>query len=120
MISIVLNHMSSPLPPSVSLSDVMSALYTSVVFVSLCSSLSFPTCAISNWSLKKTSDLGFCVSSNGCMTSEDMLWKLDALQSFIHDLHWPDEVFAEHLNQRLKIMSREMIEAASKRSLLTY
>lgn len=51
------------------------------------------------------------------MTSEDMLWKLDALQSFIHDLHWPDEVFAEHLNQRLKIMSTEMIEAASKRFL---
>ena len=24
----------------------------------------------------------------GCATSEDMLWKLDALQCFIRDLHW--------------------------------
>ena len=54
--------------------------------------------------------------SNGCATSEDMLWKLDALQSFILDLHWPDEVFAEHLSHRLKLMSADMIEAAAKRS----
>jgi len=26
--------------------------------------------------------------SRGCATSEDMLWKLDALQCFIRDLHW--------------------------------
>jgi len=45
-----------------------------------------------------------------------MLWKLDALQSFIVDLHWPDEVFAEHLSHRLKLMSADMIEAAAKRS----
>lgn len=52
---------------------------------------------------------------NGCATSEDMLWKLEALQTFIHDLHWPEEVFADHLNHRLKVISSEMIEAASKR-----
>lgn len=46
-----------------------------------------------------------------------MLWKLDALQSFILDLHWPDEVFAEHLSHRLKLMSADMIEAAAKRSI---
>ena len=45
-----------------------------------------------------------------------MLWKLDALQSFILDLHWPDEVFAEHLSHRLKLMSADMVEAAAKRS----
>ena len=55
------------------------------------------------------------VFSNGCVTSEDMLWKLDALQSFILELHWPDEVFAEHLTHRLKLMSADMIEAAAKR-----
>jgi hypothetical protein len=44
-----------------------------------------------------------------------MLWKLDALQSFIKDLHWPDEVFAEHLEHRLKQMASEMIEACSTR-----
>ena len=51
----------------------------------------------------------------GCLTSEDMLWKLDALQSFIKDLHWPDEVFAEHLENRLKQMASDMIEACSAR-----
>lgn len=44
-----------------------------------------------------------------------MLWKLDALQSFIKDLHWPDEVFAEHLERRLKEMASDMIEACSTR-----
>jgi len=57
---------------------------------------------------------------NGCATSEDMLWKLDALQSFILDLHWPDEVFAEHLSHRLKLMSADMIEAAAKRYSIVY
>jgi hypothetical protein len=51
----------------------------------------------------------------GCSTSEDMLWKLDALQSFIRDLHWPDDVFAEHLEHRLKQMAADMIEACGTR-----
>jgi len=55
------------------------------------------------------------VYSNGCATSEDMLWKLEALQTFVFDLHWPDEVFAEHISERLKTLSTEMIEAASYR-----
>ena len=55
---------------------------------------------------------------NGCATSEDILWKLDALQTFVSDLHWPDEVFAEHISQRLQTMSNEMVEAAAKRSVL--
>lgn len=56
-----------------------------------------------------------CGCRQGCATSEDMLWKLDALQSFIRDLHWPEEVFAEHLDHRLKLMAADMIEAAAKR-----
>lgn len=44
-----------------------------------------------------------------------MLWKLDALQTFISDLHWPDEVFAKHLEQRLKLMAADMIESCVKR-----
>ena len=43
------------------------------------------------------------------------MWKLDALQTFVNDLHWPDEVFAEHISQRLETMSVEMVEAAAKR-----
>lgn len=57
---------------------------------------------------------------SGCSTSEDMLWKLDALQSFIRDLHWPEEVFAEHLDHRLKLMAADMIEAAAKRTLKSF
>jgi len=58
-------------------------------------------------------------SRNGCATSEDILWKLDALQTFVSDLHWPDEVFSEHLSQRLQTMSNEMVEAAAQRLLYT-
>ena len=53
---------------------------------------------------------------NGCATSEDLFWKLDALQSFIRDLHWPDIEFAEHLNQRLKMMACDMIDSCIKRT----
>lgn len=51
----------------------------------------------------------------GCSTSEEMLWKLDALQTFIKELLWPEEVFAEHLEHRLKLMASDMIEAAGNR-----
>ena len=53
--------------------------------------------------------------SNGCATSEDLFWKLDALQSFIRDLHWPDPEFAHHLNQRLKLMACDMLESCIQR-----
>ncbi|XP_067934270.1 calcium-dependent secretion activator 1-like isoform X2 [Watersipora subatra] len=52
----------------------------------------------------------------GCATSEDMLWKLSALQTFIKELQWPEEVFAEHLEHRLKLMASDMIEAAGNRT----
>nr|XP_042912802.1 calcium-dependent secretion activator-like isoform X1 [Parasteatoda tepidariorum] len=51
----------------------------------------------------------FSFEKHGCITSEDLFWKLDALQSFIRDLHWPDEVFAKHLEQRLKLMACDML-----------
>ncbi|XP_070192470.1 calcium-dependent secretion activator 1-like isoform X1 [Littorina saxatilis] len=60
------------------------------------------------------------MQGNGCATSEDMLWKLDALQSFIRELHWPEEVFADHLDHRLKLMAADMIEAAAKRTLKSF
>ncbi len=55
------------------------------------------------------------VGSNGSGTSEDLFWKLDALQTFIRDLHWPEEEFAKHLESRLKLMSSDMIESCVKR-----
>lgn len=53
--------------------------------------------------------------SNGSGTSEDLFWKLDALQTFIRDLHWPEEEFAKHLENRIKLMSSNMIENCVKR-----
>eukprot|EP00070_Physeter_catodon_P038728 XP_028345622.1 calcium-dependent secretion activator 2 isoform X19 [Physeter catodon] len=55
-------------------------------------------------------------STNGSATSEDLFWKLDALQMFIFDLHWPEQEFAHHLEQRLKLMASDMIEACVKRT----
>lgn len=54
--------------------------------------------------------------SNGSATSEDLFWKLDALQMFVLDLHWPEPEFAKHLEQRLKLMASDMMEACVKRS----
>ncbi|KAI9547452.1 Calcium-dependent secretion activator 2 [Dissostichus eleginoides] len=54
--------------------------------------------------------------NNGSATSEDLFWKLDALQSFVLDLHWPEPEFAKHLEQRLKLMASDMMEACVKRT----
>lgn len=60
------------------------------------------------------------LKGHGCATSEDLFWKLDALQTFIRDLHWPDEVFAKHLEQRLKLMACEMLESCINRTLQAF
>ncbi|XP_029105781.1 calcium-dependent secretion activator 1-like isoform X6 [Scleropages formosus] len=59
-------------------------------------------------------------SDNGSGTSEDLFWKLDALQTFIRDLHWPEEEFAKHLENRLKLMSSDMIESCVKRTRVAF
>ncbi|XP_055857728.1 calcium-dependent secretion activator isoform X5 [Episyrphus balteatus] len=76
--------------------------------------------------VKKEKDIAFYIpklrnvveepTSNGCATSEDLFWKLDALQSFIRDLHWPDAEFRQHLEQRLKLMACDMVEQCLQRS----
>ncbi|EEC12863.1 Ca2+-dependent activator protein for secretion 2 isoform A, putative [Ixodes scapularis] len=60
------------------------------------------------------------LKGNGCPSSEELFWKLDALQSFIRDLHWPDEEFAKHLEQRLKIMACEDIDICISRTLQAF
>uniref|UniRef100_A0A673B4W8 Calcium dependent secretion activator 2 n=1 Tax=Sphaeramia orbicularis TaxID=375764 RepID=A0A673B4W8_9TELE len=55
-------------------------------------------------------------TTNGSATSEDLFWKLDALQMFVLDLHWPEPEFARHLEQRLKLMASDMMEACVKRT----
>uniref|UniRef100_A0A8C5B8W8 Calcium dependent secretion activator 2 n=1 Tax=Gadus morhua TaxID=8049 RepID=A0A8C5B8W8_GADMO len=54
--------------------------------------------------------------SNGSVTSGDLFWKLEALQMFIQDLHWPEPEFAAHLEQRLKLMASDMTEACVRRT----
>ncbi|XP_076027010.1 calcium-dependent secretion activator 2 isoform X1 [Genypterus blacodes] len=58
--------------------------------------------------------------NNGSATSEDLFWKLDALQMFVLDLHWPEHEFAKHLEQRLKLMASDMMEACVKRTKSTF
>nr|XP_020658774.1 calcium-dependent secretion activator 2 isoform X12 [Pogona vitticeps] len=58
--------------------------------------------------------------NNGSGTSEDLFWKLDALQMFVFDLHWPEPEFAHHLEQRLKLMASDMIEACIKRTRIAF
>ncbi|XP_056271706.1 calcium-dependent secretion activator 2 isoform X2 [Pseudoliparis swirei] len=57
-----------------------------------------------------------CETTTGSATSEDLFWKLDALQMFVLDLHWPEPEFAKHLEQRLKLMASDMMEACVKRT----
>uniref|UniRef100_A0A8C7TXW9 Ca2+-dependent activator protein for secretion b n=1 Tax=Oncorhynchus mykiss TaxID=8022 RepID=A0A8C7TXW9_ONCMY len=60
------------------------------------------------------------VPDNGSGTSEDLFWKLEALQTFIRDLHWPEEEFAKHLENRMKLMSSDMIENCVKRTKMAF
>nr|XP_057942247.1 calcium-dependent secretion activator 2 isoform X2 [Doryrhamphus excisus] len=55
-------------------------------------------------------------NTNGSATSEDLFWKLNALQMFVLDLHWPEAEFAKHLEQRLKLMASDMMEACVRRT----
>eukprot|EP00794_Sanderia_malayensis_P006225 gene6225-6941_t len=73
-------------------------------------------------SIAKSLDKSFATETwtevvDGCAASEAVFWKLGSIQSFIRDLHWPDEVFANHLDLRLKLMASDMIEAVTKRVL---
>ncbi|XP_058883230.1 calcium-dependent secretion activator 2-like isoform X9 [Acipenser ruthenus] len=58
--------------------------------------------------------------NNGSTTSEDLFWKLDALQMFVCDLHWPEPELAQHLEQRLKLMASDMVEASVKRTRIAF
>ncbi|XP_077458689.1 calcium-dependent secretion activator 1-like [Stigmatopora argus] len=73
-----------------------------------------PSFSPSNW-MASNDD-----SDNGSGTSEDLFWKLDALQTFIRDLHWPEEEFGKHLETRLKLMSSDMIESCIKRTRASF
>ena len=56
--------------------------------------------------------------SNTIITlATDVLWKLDALQTFVNELHWPDEIFAKHIEHRLKLMASDMIQSVVSRTL---
>lgn len=42
------------------------------------------------------------------------------MQNFIHDLYWPDDVFASHLEQRLKLMACDMIETSINQTMQAF
>ncbi|PAV90841.1 hypothetical protein WR25_06278 [Diploscapter pachys] len=46
---------------------------------------------------------------DGCATSEDIYWKLDALHTFVIDLNWPEEEFRRYLHVRMKSLTSDMI-----------
>jgi len=58
--------------------------------------------------------------STGCATSVDLFWKLGALQTFIKELHWPDQEFANHLDNRLKQMASNMIDSCTQRTFTAF
>uniref|UniRef100_A0A914ZM37 Calcium-dependent secretion activator n=2 Tax=Parascaris univalens TaxID=6257 RepID=A0A914ZM37_PARUN len=65
-------------------------------------------------SIAQSIDKGFArekweLRKDGCATSEDIYWKLDALQGFVQDLNWPEEEFAKYLQVRMKALASEMI-----------
>lgn len=55
----------------------------------------------------------------GCATSEDIYWKLDALHTFVIDLNWPEEEFRKYLNVRMKSLTSDMILKVASRSVLS-
>ncbi|XP_075678981.1 calcium-dependent secretion activator 1 isoform X1 [Dermatophagoides pteronyssinus] len=57
---------------------------------------------------------------SGWATSVELFWKLNQLQNFIHDLYWPDDVFATHLEQRLKLMACDMIETSINQTMFAF
>ncbi|KJH40596.1 hypothetical protein DICVIV_13447 [Dictyocaulus viviparus] len=65
-------------------------------------------------SISQSIDKGFSKEKweprkEGCATSEDIYWKLDALHIFVVDLNWPEEEFRKYLNVRMKSLSSDMI-----------
>lgn len=59
-------------------------------------------------------------SRDGCSTSEDIYWKLDALQGFIQDLNWPEEEFAKYLQVRMRNLASEMISKCASWSVQSF
>jgi len=52
--------------------------------------------------------------------ASDILWKLQALQTFIVDLHWPDQIFASHIEHRLKLTASDMMQSMVARTLTRF
>lgn len=56
---------------------------------------------------------------DGCTTSEDIYWKLDALMNFVIDLNWPEEEFRRYLTGRMKNLTSEMITKVANWSVIS-
>lgn len=47
--------------------------------------------------------------STGCASSVDIFMKLNTVQNFIHDLYWPDDAMAQHVEDRVRSMACDNI-----------
>ncbi|KAG9509267.1 Calcium-dependent secretion activator, partial [Fragariocoptes setiger] len=63
---------------------------------------------------------GTATGGFNCANAEQLFAKCDELQRFVFNLRWPDKVFADHLEQRLKLMAYELIEACIQRTLAAF
>lgn len=55
-----------------------------------------------------------------CASTDELYWKLQALQTFFKQLNWPDKVYSSHLTTRLSKMAAEKIIDAVKRTMTAF
>lgn len=55
-----------------------------------------------------------------CLSTDELYWKLNALQTFLKQLNWPDKVYSSHLTTRLSKMASEKIIDAVKRTMTAF
>ena len=55
-----------------------------------------------------------------CASTDELYWKLNALQTFLKQLNWPDKVYSSHLTTRLSKMASEKIIDAIKRTMAAF
>lgn len=55
-----------------------------------------------------------------CASTDELYWKLQALQTFFKQLNWPDKVYSSHLTTRLSKMASEKIIDAVKRTMTAF
>lgn len=55
-----------------------------------------------------------------CASTDELYWKLNALQTFFKQLNWPDKIFSSHLTTRLSRQASDKIIDAVKRTMAAF